>query len=210
MINIVDSVKSTNTWLSFFNTDYFSSIISLSQSEGYGRLGRDWESAFGGLYFSLSLPYRPLLPFVIGISVSEVLEEYKFNTNLKWPNDIIAGGKKLGGILCQKQDEVVIAGLGINFDNKVALPTVVSISEMNYKINKLSFVVSFVEKLKLNLKHSDEMIIDKFLRYDILVGERVSWSEGKGIVETISLDGSLGVKTDEGNMVFLTEEVHLQ
>ena len=112
--------------------------------------------------------------------------------------------------MCQKQDEVVIAGLGINFDNKVALPTVVSISEMNYKINKLSFVVSFVEKLKLNLKHSDEMIIDKFLRYDILVGERVSWSEGKGIVETISLDGSLGVKTDEGNMVFLTEEVHLQ
>jgi BirA family biotin operon repressor/biotin-[acetyl-CoA-carboxylase] ligase len=210
LINIVDRVKSTNTWLSFFDSEYFSSIISLSQSEGYGRLGRDWESALGGLYFSLALPYRHLLPFVMGISVSEILEGYKFSTNLKWPNDIIVGGKKLGGILCQKKDEVVIAGLGINFDNKVSLSTAVSISQLNYKIDKLSFVASFVKKLKSNLTLSDDMIIDKFLRYDILVGEHVTWNEGKGIVETISLDGCLVVKTNEGNLVFLTEEVHLQ
>ena len=89
MINIVDNIKSTNTWLTEFGLDNYDSMISLKQSEGYGRLGRFWESDLGGLYFSVNLPNRNLLPIIIGISVADILVKLKLNVKLKWPNDIL-------------------------------------------------------------------------------------------------------------------------
>ena len=114
MINVIDNINSTNTWLTEFNLDFFDSIISLKQSEGRGRQGRFWESYKGGFYYSVVLPKKNLLPIIIGISVAEILYENKIMAKVKWPNDILVEGKKLGGVLCQVQGEKVITGLGIN------------------------------------------------------------------------------------------------
>ena len=127
MIHLVDNVNSTNTWLTHFNKDYFDSLLSFRQSEGYGRLGRQWESEFGGLYYSQVLPHRDILPIVVGVSVADILFRNAIDIKLKWPNDILVNGKKLGGIICQFQGGKVVMGLGININNSTATPSTVSI-----------------------------------------------------------------------------------
>ena len=67
MIHLVDSVNSTNTWLTNFNENYFDSLLSFKQLDGYGRLGRLWESDIGGLYYSLVLPHRDIF-VIIGVA----------------------------------------------------------------------------------------------------------------------------------------------
>ena len=210
MINIVDNIDSTNTWLTQFNNDFFDSIISFKQSKGYGRLGRHWESDIGGLYYSVVLPYRKILPIIVGVSVSEILVKYKLDIRLKWPNDILVDGKKLGGILCQSNGKSSIVGLGINLHNNPKLSESINLSELNCNINKLNFVDNLSKKISVLLKCKDQEIIDKFLAYDCLIGRFVSWSEGKGLVEKISNEGYLVVRDTNDKVVFLTDEVHLE
>ncbi len=210
MINIVDNIDSTNTWLTQFNNDFFDSIISFKQSKGYGRLGRHWESDIGGLYYSVVLPYRKILPIIVGVSVSEILVKYKLDIRLKWPNDILVDGKKLGGILCQSNGKSSIVGLGINLHNNPKLSESINLSELNCNINKLFFVDNLSKKISVFLKCKDQEIIDKFLAYDCLIGRFVSWSEGKGLVEKISNEGYLVVRDTNDKVVFLTDEVHLE
>ena len=210
MINIVDNIDSTNTWLTQFNNVFFDSIISFKQSKGYGRLGRHWESDIGGLYYSVVLPYRKILPIIVGVSVSEILVKYKLDIRLKWPNDILVDGKKLGGILCQSNGKSSIVGLGINLHNNPKFSESINLSELNCNINKLIFVDNLSKKISVLLKCKDQEIIDKFLAYDCLIGRFVSWSEGKGLVEKISNEGYLVVRDTNDKVVFLTDEVHLE
>ena len=210
MIHLVDSITSTNTWLTHFNKDYFDSLLSFRQSEGYGRLGRLWESDFGGLYYSLVLPYRDILSILVGVSVAGILVKNENGIKLKWPNDILVNGKKLGGIICQFQDEKVVMGLGINMNNKPSLATSISLSELGYNMDKLSFINELTKQIQLNLGRSNSDIIEQFMTYDCLVGEVVSWQDGKGRVEKISEDGRLIVKDNTNKSIFLTDEVHLE
>ena len=210
MINITDNINSTNTWLNQFNLELYDSMISLKQFEGRGRQGRSWESYEGGLYYSVILPNRNLLPIIIGISVAEILYENGVIAKVKWPNDILVEGKKLGGVLCQLQSEKVIAGLGINMTNSPYLQKSVSLSGLGFSIDKLVFIDKFNKKIKSNINHSDEYIIKQFLVYDCLIGEHVSWEDGYGQVVKIAKDGRLVVRDSSNELIFLTEEVHLQ
>ena len=155
MIHLVDNVNSTNTWLTDFNGNYFDSLLSFKQSEGYGRLGRLWESDIGGLYYSLVLPHRDILPILIGVSVADILVKNKVDIELKWPNDILVKSKKLGGIICQSQDGKTIMGLGININNKPSLDTSISLSELGCNIDKLFFIDELTEKT--HVVHSFQM-----------------------------------------------------
>ena len=210
MINLVDTVNSTNTWLSHFKNKNFDSIISLSQSKGFGRRGRVWESDLGGLYYSLILPHRKLLPLVIGVSVAVTLGRKNIDVKLKWPNDILVNGKKLGGIICQSESKDTIVGLGINIENKPNLATSTNLQHLGYHIDKLCFVQELTEEIKYFMKCDDSEIIDKFLSYDFLIGKLVNWDGESGIVESISEEGCLVVKKSNNELIFLTEEVHLK
>ncbi len=209
MINVIDKINSTNSWLTQFNLDFFDSVISLKQSEGRGRQGRSWESHEGGFYYSVVLPNNNLLPIIVGISVAEILHENGIITKVKWPNDILVEGKKLGGVLCQIQGKKVIVGLGINMDNKSSLEKSISLSALGFSIDKLDFISKFNEKIRSAMKHSDEYIIEQFLIYDCLIGEYVYWKDGSGQVVKIAEDGCLVVRDSLGELIFLTEEVHL-
>lgn len=100
--------------------------VAESQTQGRGRRGRQWSSPFGtGLYFSLFL--KPVLPVYViprltilaGVAVAESLEKFAIETKLKWPNDIMIGNKKIGGILSEmalegNEIDYVILGIGLN------------------------------------------------------------------------------------------------
>lgn len=97
-------------------------VVAMEQTAGMGRLGRKWHSSPGeGLYFSfvwrLGLPPRdmPAYTLALGLAVKTAIEEVaEIPCDLKWPNDVLIGTRKVSGILTQLQDSAVIAGIGIN------------------------------------------------------------------------------------------------
>ncbi|MGE0549630.1 MAG: biotin--[acetyl-CoA-carboxylase] ligase [Kofleriaceae bacterium] len=101
-------------------------VIANRQRTGRGRNGRAWDSpASLGLY--LSAVVRPPLPLVdvppmtlaIGIGVCDAVRAIGAPGMLKWPNDVLVGGKKVAGVLVEAQSqgprvEAVIVGIGVN------------------------------------------------------------------------------------------------
>ncbi len=101
--------------------------IARQQRAGRGQWGRPWQSLPGGLYLSLALPaggrLGPLLTLAIAHRLAQVLRQRGIPVQLKWPNDLILQGRKLGGLLCEARSRgetvQVIAGLGLNWANPV-------------------------------------------------------------------------------------------
>jgi BirA family biotin operon repressor/biotin-[acetyl-CoA-carboxylase] ligase len=98
-------------------------LVAEAQAAGRGRLGRRWASPpRAGLTFSVLL--RPLgvpaaslgwLPLLTGVAtVAAVRDVAATDAALKWPNDVLAGGAKLGGILAERTGGAVVVGVGIN------------------------------------------------------------------------------------------------
>ena len=101
------------------------------QNSGRGRIdGRRWESEHGGsLLFTVifhqdhinpAMGDKPftLLPLLCGIAAAEAIEEFaetpKGTVSIKWPNDVLADGRKICGILCEASGRFIYAGVGIN------------------------------------------------------------------------------------------------
>jgi len=106
------------------------------QTAGRGRLDHAWHSAKSeNLMFSMVLDAadRPpaeivTLPLVVGLAVVTALQNPSTLSNqtigsiaLKWPNDVLSGGRKICGILCERAGDNVIAGVGVNV-NQTAFP----------------------------------------------------------------------------------------
>lgn len=92
------------------------------QTAGQGRHGRSWRSdREAGLYFStvLRLPLapaqQPMVTMAVGLAVAEALMQATGVTlDLRWPNDVLAGDKKVCGILVQQHNSALVCGIGIN------------------------------------------------------------------------------------------------
>jgi BirA family biotin operon repressor/biotin-[acetyl-CoA-carboxylase] ligase len=116
-------------------------VVADEQSAGQGRQGRVWYSEKGtGLYVSIVL--RPELPpetlpaitLALGLAVREaILRSTGIACGLKWPNDVLAGGRKCAGILAQGTSAAVVAGIGINV-NQERFPSELGDSATSLKI----------------------------------------------------------------------------
>jgi BirA family biotin operon repressor/biotin-[acetyl-CoA-carboxylase] ligase len=104
-------------------------VTARAQSSGRGRRGRVWTSEPGNLYASLLLVgaappgVAPQLSFVSALALydalSTVTPALRARTALKWPNDLLVGGRKIAGILIEgeflaDQTLAVVAGMGVN------------------------------------------------------------------------------------------------
>jgi len=101
-------------------------LLAEHQNAGRGRLGRQWQSQAGAsLTFSLGLPLQPTnwsgLSLAVGVSLAESLEPANGQAptlQLKWPNDLWLGQRKLGGILVETaswgDQRYVVIGVGLN------------------------------------------------------------------------------------------------
>jgi len=209
LIHIVDNVKSTNNWLSDF-LSISDSVLAIKQSEGKGRRGNTWSSDSGGLYFSFTSSYKRLLPFIIGISVVESLVNIKDDIKLKWPNDIILNGKKLGGILCENYGDYTVIGIGLNISNNILLSEAINLHDVDYKIDKLDFISIFKVNFTDNFNLSSEKILEKYAKLDFLMDKNIVWNQGSGVVESIDVDGSLIVNSSNKIINLYSEEVHIE
>lgn len=130
----LDTVDSTNLALKRKRLDFQGMnvlLVSDEQTQGKGQKGRTWESARNkGLWMSLHLGRETilsqdlqLLSLYAGLCVWNVLSPLvKQAVELKWPNDILIGSKKVGGILTEVQWQgerivSVILGIGINLSH---------------------------------------------------------------------------------------------
>lgn len=100
-------------------------VVSVVQDGGRGQLRRPWVSMPGNMHASIVLPKPPtagpwvesltnLLPLVAGALFANVLESLGASIQLKWPNDILQNGRKVGGMLIEERNGIIILGLGLN------------------------------------------------------------------------------------------------
>lgn len=123
-VHVYEIVTSTNDVARTLATDGAgegTTVLALEQSRGRGRLGRTWQSPPGGLYLSVVL--RPAFPMerwpLIGLAcslgaVAAAETHGGAPVRVKWPNDLLLDGRKLGGVLVEATAEAVVCGIGLN------------------------------------------------------------------------------------------------
>ena len=124
-----ESLPSTNTELARLASEGAEegvSVVADEQTAGRGRLQRTWSSPKGaGLYFSILLRpkiatnYWPLITMMAAVAVYDALgEACRLQADIKWPNDLLSGERKICGILAESIEtpagRAVIVGIGIN------------------------------------------------------------------------------------------------
>ncbi|MCI1966815.1 MAG: biotin--[acetyl-CoA-carboxylase] ligase [Oscillospiraceae bacterium] len=211
-------------------------FVAEQQTGGKGRLGRSWASPAGtGLWCSVLL--RPgILPLRVsvttllaGLAVDRAVRSLTgCNAKIKWPNDIVIGGKKICGILTEMTAEVdriefVVVGIGVNVNN-TAFPenirdkaTSVRI-ESGKNLRRVSLLqeilIQFETLLKQNAE-SDPVFWEEYKKCCISLGRRVGFTRrGAGVTGTavdVSPKGELIVELEDGTRENVTAgEVSVQ
>jgi BirA family biotin operon repressor/biotin-[acetyl-CoA-carboxylase] ligase len=114
------------------NLPEFFAVRTAFQTAGKGQIGNSWESEKGkNLLFSILLyPHHIaidkqfVISQIVSVAIIRILNEYCNGFEIKWPNDIYFGNKKIGGILIENslrasQIEYSIIGIGLNINQKV-------------------------------------------------------------------------------------------
>jgi len=141
-------------------------FFSDEQTAGRGRGDHAWHSAAGqGLYVSvvLRLPVEaarlPLLPLAAGLGAAEAIRAASgLTVDLRWPNDLLIGPRKTGGILVETQTDsgllgFAVAGIGINvhqqlFESGLATPATSLDHESGRWIDRQSLLIALLESLE--------------------------------------------------------------
>lgn len=101
-------------------------VVSEWQWAGRGRQGRRWQSPLSGNYY-IALACRidavpaqlPTLPLLLGVAIAEKLRAIGLPVRLKWPNDVVIDGRKLGGLLVELEPRhgelLARIGVGLNW-----------------------------------------------------------------------------------------------
>jgi BirA family biotin operon repressor/biotin-[acetyl-CoA-carboxylase] ligase len=193
-------------------------VVADAQTKGRGRGGNKWESPNGGLWFSIILrpdapsPIFPLLQFLAANATRQALEEQTgLSLKLKWPNDLLLGNAKLGGILIESKslrDRVsfAILGIGLNINQrKSQLPSgATSLHLISGKRYDLRLILRAVlNQLKSgydDMEHPSK-IMEEWWRNCIHRPLRVQVTLPKdtvtGISRAIDEEGSLLIETDD-------------
>ena len=133
-VDVIETIDSTNTEmmkLAVAGAPSGAALVAEIQTEGRGRRGRVWHSALGAsLTFSLLWRFQKGaaqlggLSLVVGLAILRALHQLGIGNNtvqLKWPNDVVVGARKLAGVLIESQGDMlgptaVVIGIGINMD----------------------------------------------------------------------------------------------
>ena len=200
-------------------------VMAESQTAGRGRSGRTWHSEkSAGLYFTVLLRPRlapaqaPLLTMLAGVSAhAAIAAQTGLVPELKWPNDLMLNGKKLGGILTEMHAEpnvvrFVIVGIGINVNQEKFLPELSAIAtsirketgRMNYRLELLArLLTQFENDYNRFLREGPGFVVERFESVSSFArGRRVrvdtSMESYAGTTVGISPEGLLIVQRDNG------------
>ncbi len=140
-------------------------VLSLGQTQGRGKVGRTWESPPGNLYCTFIVStlevgcssqglalYAYHMPFLVSVALGRALKSLGVVHALhyKWPNDLLVDGKKLGGILIERdilQDRSYYCiGMGVNLQNHPPSLPATCLRALGYKLSAYDLVKAFMEE----------------------------------------------------------------
>ena len=223
-----DSTNRVAMELAYAGEEEGAVVLAEEQTAGRGRAGRKWHSELGtGIYVSLLLRPRlspvqaPLLTMLAGLSLhSTILAHTDLNTELKWPNDVLVQGKKLGGILTEMHAEpsqvrFVIVGIGLNVNQEKFPAELTSIAtslrkESGKAHSRLELLVRLLREFETDYNHflreGPSYVVKRFAEVSQFAGgKRVRVDTGRdtysGQTAGLSADGLLLVKKDDGETV---------
>ena len=198
-------------------------VVSQEQTNGMGRLGRRWHSESGqGLYLSfvlrveLPLAQMPGLTLALGLAAKRTIEEIaELDCDLRWPNDVLVAGRKVCGILTQLHAGAVVAGIGINLNQRdfpmeiEAIATSLdregasNFSREDLLVRLLDYVEEYTQ---LYCRDGRDIVYRAFrMNSTYAQGKRVMVEqEGqtlRGVTDGLDADGFLLLRTDEGQRV---------
>jgi BirA family biotin operon repressor/biotin-[acetyl-CoA-carboxylase] ligase len=208
-------------------------VVADQQTAGRGRRGHTWFSPpRAGLYVSVVLapaaarvdPPRAtmLLTLAAGVAIAEGIEAASgLATALKWPNDVVAGGRKLAGILAEGRGDLVVLGYGINvmaaaFPPELRDRATSLESEVGREVDR-DLVLD--ETLAALSRRYDDLVDGRFdaildawrARAPRAVGAKVSWiAQGvarSGVTCGIDDHGALLVRVDDGVERIISGEI---
>lgn len=189
-------------------------VTAAEQSAGRGRQGRTWSAPAGrALLCSLVLRNPPrLLPLAAGLAVAEVVGE---GSMVKWPNDVLLGGRKVAGILVEGRpgDGWAVLGIGIN----VAMRASDFPAELRERAGGLErspeeiepTLTQLLARLSGWLSAPSEVVLAALRSRDALLGRHVRWAGGEGRASGVDDQGRLLVSANGGRLALQSGEVHL-
>lgn len=228
----LDAIDSTNHFLKALsaqeNCENFTVVCTESQTEGKGQRGSGWVSEYGkNLTFSVLYNQKVdgvislfTLNIIVTISIVETLKSLSnLSFLIKWPNDILAENKKIGGILIEntfKNSKEVqsIIGIGINvnqsqFEN---LPQASSLFLLENKIfDRETLLISIVNKLEFNLSQLSILGETHFwnayhqilFKKDVVSAfESVTGNRFVGKIQKVTREGKLAVLLEDDSVQF--------
>ncbi|AKL97103.1 biotin--acetyl-CoA-carboxylase ligase BirA [Clostridium aceticum] len=227
-----DSIDSTNNYCKKIAKDavHGTVVISEEQTVGRGRLGRNWSSPKGeGIWMSIVL--KPSIPPTEGMKMTQIAaasvckairEITDVEAYIKWPNDIVVGGKKVCGILTEMAGELhkidyLIVGMGINVNNQEfpeefqGIATSLTIQK-GKKIDRKTLILCILKTFEELYQHyicqgTLEKTLEIIRLYSAVLGKTIRIIKGeeeiKGKVLEINDEGLLKVQLEDGRQEML-------
>jgi len=223
-----DSTNRVALELGYANEPEGAVVLAEEQTAGKGRAGRNWHSERGaGIYVTFLLRPRlapvqaPLLTMMAGLlAYTAVKEQTGLSAELKWPNDLLLAGKKVGGILTEMHAEAnsvrfVIVGMGINV-NQEKFPAELSAMATSLRMesgkvhSRLELLVRLLREFETDynrfLREGPGFVTERFLSLsNFAKGKRVRVDTGSeayiGTTTGLTAEGLLQVRKEEGAVV---------
>ena len=175
-------------------------VIASSQTGGRGRSGAVWKTAPRALAVSLAFRRREgdRRPFSLmaGVAACRALGE---DGCLKWPNDILLGGRKVGGILVEEIEGVVVVGTGVNLWWPDSPEEIGALYEFDPGPNRHGEISALWAAEMMSLLDTDGWPLEEYRRLCSTLGREITWEPaGSGVAVEVSDDGELIVETQDG------------
>lgn len=207
-------------------------VVAAEQTGGKGRLGRGWQSPPGGAYFSavlcptsVSVVDVPSLALAVGVGAARGLETLGARVSLKWPNDLLVDGAKLGGILVEAAAEAecvqwAVVGVGINVIRGAgALPAAAFVADQ-VDVTPAQVAAAVLDGIAETYEMWSERgflaLRDDYAQRDALAGKDVSVRAGDGTLMAagrateVDETGRLVVRTEQGDIRVVGGDVTLK
>ncbi len=224
-----DTIDSTNTWAkkhaSQLDPSQITCITAQEQTEGRGRWHRVWfspknQNIYATIYFCIpkDAPYLGNIPQIIAFSCIKMLQDRGIKGQIKWPNDVLVGGEKIAGILCEavtlEKEIGIVLGIGLNVNMKEELLSTIDqpatslaqLSGQTWNIEQILGLLleQFLQDLLVLQKKGFAPFKEEFGKLLAYKGEEISFHDGvnliKGICHSLTPDGHLNVVLPNNEM----------
>lgn len=172
-------------------------VIAATQAAGRGRGGARWLNADRALAVSVAFHPHPgdTRPFSLmaGVAAARALEAI----SLKWPNDLLRGEAKVGGILVELRDGAAVAGMGLNLWWADAPAGMVGLYDEDPGPDRHAELGALWAAELMHLIDGEGWPIDEYRRLCATLGREITWEpEGAGKALDVAEDGALLVEAD--------------